>query len=118
MTQKNTVKQEIKPVILKDGRQIPFKSGLSGGQQSSWELITDLALAEVISERTGFSAGWLVLDEPLDGIDLPGRESIMAVLSKAAEDRAIFVIDHSSETKEFFASVIEIKYEDGRSSIA
>jgi DNA repair exonuclease SbcCD ATPase subunit len=117
-TKSGTVRQEIKPIIRKDGHEISLRSGCSGGQQAVIELATDLALAEVIAERTSIYPGWLVLDEPFDGLGPADKEACMEVLSRVAEDRAIFIIDHSAEVKELFDSVIAIKYSDGRSTFA
>lgn len=117
-TKSGTVRQEIKLLVRKDGHEIPFRSGCSGGQQAVVELAVDLALAEVIAERTGVYPGWLVLDEPFDGLGAADKEGCMEVLSRVAEDRAIFVIDHSTETKSAFDSVISVKYADGRSTLS
>jgi DNA repair exonuclease SbcCD ATPase subunit len=116
-TKSGTVRQEIKLLVRKDGHEIPFR-GCSGGQQAVIELAVDLALAEVIAERTGVYPGWLVLDEPFDGLGAVDKEACMDVLSRVAEDRAIFVIDHSAEVKSTFDSVIAVKYVDGRSTLS
>jgi DNA repair exonuclease SbcCD ATPase subunit len=116
-TKSGSVKQEIKPVISKDGHQVSFRSGCSGGQQAVIELAVDLSLAEVISERTGILPGWLVLDEPFDGLGAADKEAAMAVLARSAADRAIYVIDHSAEVKESFDSVLTIIHQDNRSHI-
>ena len=110
-----TIRQEIKTVIRKDGHEVPFRASCSGGQQATIELAVDLSLATVIAERTGCLPGWLVLDEPFDGLDTPSKEACMNVLSRVAVDRAIFVIDHSAEVKEMFDTTIEIGYLDGKS---
>jgi DNA repair exonuclease SbcCD ATPase subunit len=75
-TKSGTVRQEIKLVVRKDGHEIPFRSGCSGGQQAVIELAVDLALAEVIAERTSVYPGWLVLDEPFDGLGAVGQGSV------------------------------------------
>lgn len=106
---KGTVKQEIRPVVIKNNKKIPIKAGLSGGQLTSVELAVDLALGNVISRRTSIVPGWLVLDESFEGHDIVVKEACLELLKNAAKDRLIFVIDHSTEVKEYFDNVIEIE---------
>jgi DNA repair exonuclease SbcCD ATPase subunit len=117
LTKSGTSKQQITPIIMKDGRVIPFRSGCSGGQQSTIELAVDLALASVVSERTGFETGWLFLDEPFGGLGPEDKDSLLALLSKVAENKAIFVVDHTG-VGEQFSSVIEILNKNGSARIS
>lgn len=109
ITQKGTTKQEIKPVITRNGNTVSLRS-LSGGQGTAVELAVDLALGKVIGRRKGIFLGWIVLDESFDGLDLPVRESCLELLKVAAQDRLIFVIDHFTEVKEYFDKIINIEY--------
>lgn len=106
---KGIVKQEIRPIIIKNNIKIPLKAGLSGGQTTSVELAVDLALGNVISRRTSIVPGWLVLDESFEGHDVVIKEACLELLKNAAKDRLIFVIDHSTEVKEYFDNLIEIE---------
>lgn len=115
-TQAKTVKQEIRPIIRLDGHEIPLR-GCSGGQLSTIEIAVDLALGTVIGERTGVRPSWLFLDEPFDGLDAASRESVVSMLSKIAEHRAVYVIDHGCVTKELFASVISVTCDEHRSRL-
>lgn len=94
VTQKGVVKQEIKPVVIKNGVKIPLRSGLSGGQSTAVELAIDLAVGEVISRRSNTSLGWLVLDEPFYGLNLESREGCLELLKKASQNRLIMIVDH------------------------
>lgn len=116
-TLKGTIKESITPVLLFDGEEHPFKSGLSGGMQTSIELAVDLALIDVISKRTGAGLGWLALDESFNGLDLITKEACLEVLKTYAENRLIIVIDHASEFKEFFDKTINVIYKNGQSMI-
>jgi len=113
-TTKN-LRQEIKPIIERNGQEIPLKR-LSGGQQASVNLAVDLSLSQVISERTGVSPSWLVLDEALDGLSLRSKQSCIEMLREAANYRLILVIDHTSELKEMFSQVITVRNIGGKSS--
>lgn len=109
ITGKGVAKQEIRPIIVKSGRAIPLKAGLSGGQFTSVDLAVDLAVGIVVSRRTDKTPGWLILDESFDGHDVPVKEACLAMLKKVANDRLIIIIDHTSEIKEMFDSYVDVK---------
>jgi len=113
-TTKN-VRQEIRPVIERDGHEIPLRR-TSGGQFTGVELAVDLSLADVIAERTGILPGWLILDEAFNGLPTKSKTACLELLRDAAETRLILVIDHATEFKAMFQSVITVRSQDGRSS--
>ncbi len=117
ITGKGEVKQEIRPVIMKSGQVIDFEANLSGGQGTSVELAVDLALGGVIGRRTGQRPGWMILDEAFEGHDVPVKEACLEILKKAAEQCAIYVVDHASEVKEYFDEFIDVESEDDVSCI-
>ncbi len=117
LTQKNEIKHEIKPVITKSGQIIDLEANLSGGQGTSVELATDLALGAVIGRRTGKRPGWMILDESFEGHDVPVKEACMEILRKASEQCAIYVVDHASEISELFDAFIDVESEDDVSVI-
>lgn len=87
-------------VVLADGEERELDD-LSGGQQSAVELAVDLAVAEVVQARTGCFPGWMVLDEPFDGMTQLEREAAMQLLKDFAEraQAVVLVVDHSAELK-------------------
>lgn len=111
LTQKGVAKQEIKPVVSKNGQQIDLKSGISGGQLESVELAVDLSIAKVIGQRTGVRPGFMIFDESFSAHCLPVKEACLQVLQKAAEDCLILVIDHATELKEYFTQFIDVESE-------
>jgi DNA repair exonuclease SbcCD ATPase subunit len=115
LTQKGTVKKEIKPVVTINGHEAPLEAGLSGGMLSVVMLATDLALGSVISQRSGVCPGWIILDEVFDGLGAVEKDSAMEILQKYAQDRLVIIIDHTSELKGMFTQVIEVSYSDGDS---
>ncbi len=116
-SQKGKLRQEIKPVIIKNGTQIPIRSGLSGGQFTSVELATDLAIGKIIAQRTGLSLNWLILDESFEGHDVPVKEACLELLKNAAKDKLIFIIDHATEVNEYFDKCINIESNNDISNI-
>lgn len=101
-----------------DGHEAEVSSGLSGGQQAVVEQVVDLALGEVLQNRTGKAPKFLMLDETLYGFGHSTKEAVMNVLGRFAADKLVLVVDHSSEIKEMFSKVIDVRSEDGVSSIA
>lgn len=112
------LRQEIKPIIERDGHEIPLRAGTSGGQYTAVELAVDLSLADVIAERTGMMPNWLVLDECFEGLPIKSKRACLELLHDAAETRLIIVIDHATELKEMFSATIGIVSRDGLSSFA
>lgn len=116
-TAKGTVKRSILPLVVIGGEERHMKSALSGGMSTAVELAVDLAVRKVVSARMGSTPGWLILDECFEGLGATEKESVMALLSQAAHDTLILVVDHATEFKEMFNQVIEIEYSNGRSRI-
>jgi hypothetical protein len=117
VTQKGTIRKEIKPIITIGGYEAPLESGLSGGMYSAVELAVDLAAGRVISQRSGVQPGWLVLDESFDGLDVVSKEACLEVLNRFAQDRLVLVADHMSETKGIFTQRITVTFSKGESTV-
>jgi DNA repair exonuclease SbcCD ATPase subunit len=111
VTQKGTTRQEIKPLILKNGADIDVESGLSGGQLQSVELAVDLAITKVIGERTGVHPGFMIFDESFGAHCLPVKQACMHVLQRASQSSLIFVIDHATELRDYFTAFIDVESE-------
>jgi len=115
VTKAGTTKKAIQPVFYVNGHESSFVM-LSGGMQTSVELVVDLALMTVVQRRTGALPGWLMLDEAFNGQGTVTKEAVLSALRVYAEGKLIIVVDHSSETKEQFSQVIEVSNQGGRSS--
>jgi DNA repair exonuclease SbcCD ATPase subunit len=101
-------------IAERDGREFDFDANLSGGQQASTELAIDLAIVTALSKRQGGKVpGWMMIDEAFEGHEPITKEGCLAVLQAFAQDRQVFVIDHASEFKEYYACKVLAKY-DGR----
>jgi DNA repair exonuclease SbcCD ATPase subunit len=116
-TKAGTAKKAITPVFYVNGNETRFSS-LSGGMQTSVDLVVDLALMTVVQRRTGAMPGFLFLDEAFNGQGVVTKEASLDALRVYAQEKLIIVIDHSSETKEFFSQVLEVENSGGKSSIA
>ncbi len=113
---KGTIKKEICPYLTLDGVTIPLKT-LSGGEKCSADLVVDFAVEEVIESRAGVGASWKVLDEPFDGLDAVCKEQCLELIAYLSRNKKVFIVDHSSETKEIFSDIVTVKREGLYSNI-
>lgn len=104
---KGTIKKEICPYITLDGETVSLKT-LSGGERCSADLAIDFAVEEVIEVRSGVGASWKILDEPFDGLDAVCKEQCLELISHLSRNKKVFIVDHSSETKEIFSTVTTV----------
>jgi len=113
---KGLTKKSIIPVVFLNGNETSM-AALSGGMKSSLELLTDLAVKETIETRTGKAIGWYFADEAFNGQGQPTKEACLDIMKQCSQCRALFVIDHHSETKEYFNKIIDIEMRNGISSV-
>lgn len=111
------LKAEIRPVIKKGSHVVSPKTGLSGGQFSSMELILDLVIAQIISQRMGKSFNWLILDEPFDGMGSADKEAALSLIKQMCPDKIVLIIDHSVDIQGYFDKIIDIEYNSGMSRL-
>ena len=90
---------------------------LSGGQYRCMSIAMDCAATDVLSSMFGIEINPIVLDEPFDGLDVVGREDVINLLEKIAENRQIIVIDHASEAKAMFSNIIRVELKNGISRV-
>lgn len=110
---KGTTKKQINVSIHKHGKDRTLRQ-LSGGQQCSVELCTDLAAAEAIRSRSGSALGWVCLDEAMDGFGVEEKQAAIEMI-KTRVKGLVIIIDHATEIKESFDKVLQVEY-DGRES--
>jgi DNA repair exonuclease SbcCD ATPase subunit len=114
---KGNVQRKIHVCVYVGGKLAKFKTGLSGGMQTSVSQVIDLAVMNVISRRAGKVLGWLALDEVFNGQNNKTKEAALEVLKEFAREKLVLVIDHSSELKESFSKTIDVVCENGKSRI-
>ncbi len=111
-----TSKKTISKKLYKNGKEVGVKA-LSGGQQCSLELCTDLAVAETIRARHGSELGWISLDEAMDGLGIAEKQAALDIIRSKVKG-LVLIIDHSTEIKEGFEKIIEIEYNGKESYVA
>ncbi len=107
-TAKKTIQRRITPFVTFRGKELELEHGPSGGMYSSVELAVDLAVAEVVSHRSGFTPGFLILDEPFTGVSIKSKEAALEVLQAWAQDRLVVIVDHEGSFQGLFSNVIEV----------
>lgn len=112
-TKSGNTKKTISTVLYKDGREVSVKS-LSGGQACALDLVVDLAISDAIRRRSGTKLGWIALDEAMDGLDIETKRAALDVIKRKVSGMLI-IVDHSTEIKESFETVIDVEF-DGRYS--
>jgi DNA repair exonuclease SbcCD ATPase subunit len=117
VTQKGTAKQEIKPIITKNGHKVSLRSGLSGGQFTAVELAIDLAVGEVIGRRTGVKPAWFLGDEVFYGLGAEDANSCLELLKLNSQNRLIVIIDHNLRSDLFDKCINVVANGNGTSRI-
>jgi len=111
-------KKTIVPVFVVSGHETTRSSGLSGGQGTSADLAVDLGVVAVVESRLGDAPAFLLLDECFNGLPRGTKESALEILQGYSQTRLILVVDHGSELRESFQSILKISLTDeGKSFI-
>lgn len=82
----------LRPVILQGGIESTLYD--SDGQLGRAKFAYDLALNQVAANGLP-----LMIDEGLRGLDEPGKLEALELLKRIAQDRAVFIIDHTDSLK-------------------
>ena len=107
-TKSGNIKEEVSILVhMDDELKVPLKS-LSGGEETAIELAVDLAVIEMIEERSGIGFSLYILDEPFDGLDAVCKANCLEILSSGGTRKNIFIVDHSDETKEMIPSKLTV----------
>lgn len=107
-TKSGETKAKFSEKICKGGKETSL-GALSGGELRCISLAVDLAVIDVVCKMSGAQLNPLILDEPYDGMDNSNRERAMELISKLANDKEIWVIDHSSEVCAMFSKTIRVE---------
>jgi len=91
---------------------------LSGGEYRSLSLAADFAILDVLKKQFGIVLNPIILDEPFDGLDSIGRETVIELLDRISKDKQIWVIDHASEAKTLFPKIVKVEKRSGISIVS
>ena len=111
-----SVKAKMSEILTIDGIERSVGS-LSGGEFRALSLTLDFAIIDVLSSQYSLNINPIVLDEPFSGLDNLGRELVIDVLTRVSNNRQIWVVDHASEAKSMFNSVVRVEKRNGISQI-
>lgn len=112
---KGEISHKFETHLRLDGRDVEFGS-LSGGEKRRIILAVDLAVSQIIQNRSNKSINLLVFDEYFEGLDNIGKEKTMELL-KRIENVSILVIDHNTVFSSLFDSIISVEKRDKISRI-
>jgi DNA repair exonuclease SbcCD ATPase subunit len=110
------VKAKFSDKLMIQGTESSIGS-LSGGELRCLSLAVDFAIIDVVESVFGISINPIILDEPFEALDSLNRERVIEVLETISADRQIYVIDHATEAKSMFSSIIKIEKKNGISAI-
>ena len=112
---KGNFKHKFETNILYDGDVKEFGS-FSGGEKRRIVLAVDLAISQIIQNRSSRSINLLIFDEYFSGLDYSGKEKMMELL-KDIEGVTTLVIDHNTQFQNLFDYEIRVEKENGISKI-
>jgi DNA repair exonuclease SbcCD ATPase subunit len=103
--------------IVMDGEQVPYET-FSSGEKARIDVAVLLALQSLIFHRNAKNSNIMIFDEVFEHLDVVGIERTVNLLKDEAEDKAIFVISHQNEIKDYFDHQVLVKKDkDGNSYI-
>lgn len=90
---------------------------LSAGEKRRVDVAILLALQSLVFERHAKNTNLMVLDEVFDSLDRVGIEKAVNLLVEEAKNKAIYVISHLSEFRDYFDSEIIVRKTGGISEL-
>jgi DNA repair exonuclease SbcCD ATPase subunit len=116
-TKDGKVKEEVNAVISMDGEiGVPIKS-LSGGERSAVDLAVDLAVIDLLENKTNKGIDIFILDEPFTGLDTVSIEMALDVLKNSNINKKLIIVDHNPEVKQMVESRLVVVREGTTSKI-
>lgn len=100
-----------------DGRDISL---LSGGERQKVDLVTQLAIRDMLCNCMNFSSNMIVIDEGFDALDALGCQKILDMFANKLKDvESIFIVSHHTDSLEIPCDkeLIIVKDNNGISSI-
>jgi DNA repair exonuclease SbcCD ATPase subunit len=108
---------EIKVIHESDNTEDDIGS-LSGGQKTLLRLAFILSVSEILKKRTGDTIDFLALDEAIIGLDEETEVKACEILEREIQStKNMFVISHSKNVQNLFSSFLQVKNNNGTSTI-
>lgn len=111
-----SITSKFSEVLMINGKPTSIGS-LSGGELRALSLAIDFAVVDILSGKFSVDLNPIILDEPFNGLDTPGKEMVIELLEKLANDKEIWVVDHASEAKSLFTRTVRVEKRNGSSKI-
>ena len=111
------IKQAFTTQILIDGVSVGMGK-FSGGEERRLIFAVNLAIADIMANRSSNNFNIMFLDEAFDGLDFEGKRKCMDLLLDLAETKdSIMMIDHGNEFKTLFSNVLTVEKKNKISTI-
>ena len=104
-------------VMVKKGGKVVEYASFSSGEKRRIDVAILLSLQSLVLERSAGHINISVLDEVFDSLDRTGIERVATLLAEESKTKAIYVISHISDFKDFFDKEILVQKTGGYSTI-
>lgn len=102
--------------VIQGNRELSYFN-FSGGEKQRVDVAILLALQSVIFERSAGSCNLSIWDEVFERLDSVGVERVVSLLTEEAANKAIFVISHQNELRDYFQNFVLIRNKNGISQL-
>jgi len=102
--------------IQQEDKLIKYED-FSSGEKARIDVSILLALQAMIFNRSASSSNMVIFDEVFNHLDQIGVERVVNLLKEESEEKAIFVISHQSELRDYFDNHIIIENKNGESKL-
>lgn len=114
---KGEVTAKFSESIVMDGKPISLGS-LSGGELKALSICADMALLNCLEQQFGIQTSPVIFDEAFDGLDASGKEFALELIRGLSNDRLVVVIDHASEMRASFDTILRVEKRNGVSTVS
>lgn len=113
---KGEVTAKFSESIVMDGKDISLGS-LSGGELKALSICADMALLNCLEQQFGIQTSPVIFDEAFDGLDASGKDFALELIRGLSNDRLVVVIDHASEMRASFDTILRVEKRNGISEV-
>jgi DNA repair exonuclease SbcCD ATPase subunit len=101
-------------VSITMGEETVAYENCSSGEKGRIDVAILLALQNLIFSRSANNCNLVVFDEVFEHLDITGVERVVNLLREEAQDKAILVISHQNELRDYFDNqILVVKDENG-----